>query len=495
MQSRHPTARHISTLLALPLLLLLAPGIARSQSSPKKSASNPSTGARPTGSKTAQPALVRLPITKCLECKTTTRRRVAVMPIKVGALSAELQLPGNVIATKVRDQLEAKVSERPSLLAVSRAELGDVLAEQKLTATAGFNQELSPKQGKLIPAQMLLVTTIDRVDVSTSTRQETSSTAESYIKKAVELENQARVIQDEARRVADNIQEEAENRAAGSGMLTQSAEGLGCTIGGLLANCKDPACFERQQRAQEECQAKAERDAERAQQRAVSEARGNIQGEINEKRGQARELQTQAANLRRQADIEAQKDVRETRTTTARLVATWKAIDVSTSAVVASGSIDTSADQTQSGVSRETAFASSKSTESARYDVLINQVIGDGVAKLATEVESKLEEVPFRAKVVKVDKQGITINAGKNLGVGVGDTFGVREKREVLTDPDTGLPLDKPGPPIGRIRVSEVFEKTAFAQMVERAAKPLGRGDELEWIGMYVKTEDRSETK
>ena len=473
------------TLWSLAFFSLSSSALAGPQPAPTKAPTTARTKAAE-GTKTAQPKLVALPVVKCVECKTTTKKRIAVMPVKVGTLSAELQLPAEVVASKVRDQLEAKLAERPSLVSVSRADLGDVLAEQKLTDGAAFNQELRAPRGKLIPAQLLLTTTVDRVDVSTSTRQESSSTAEGYIKQAVALEGRAREAQDEARRTADDIDGRAESRADRDGSLSEAAGGLGCAIGGILSNCRDMDCFNRQQRAQEQCQERAKQEGERARQRAITSMRQQIQNEVNQKRAEARELTTQASNLRRQAEVEAQKDVRETRTTNGRLVITWKAVDVMTGAVSASGSSEAASSASETGVSKETAFASTRSTASARHDVLVNGIIAEAVDKLAKEVESRLEMVPFRAKVVKVESAGLTLNCGKNLGLQVGDTFGVREKREVLTDPDTGLPLEKPGPPIGIIRVTEAFEKTAFAQVVERAAAPLRRGDELEWIGVYM---------
>ena len=128
-------------------------------------------------------------------------------------------------------------------------------------------------------------------------------------------------------------------------------------------------------------------------------------------------------------------------------------------------------------------FSSSTNTQS-RYNVLVNKVLASLVEDLAKDIDAKLHKQAFQAKVVTVDSRGVVLNCGSDLGLQAGDTFGVRAKRELLTDPDTGLPLEAPGAPIGKIRVAEVYEHTAFAQVVERTG-PIKRGDLLEWVGYF----------
>jgi hypothetical protein len=151
---------------------------------------------------------------------------------------------------------------------------------------------------------------------------------------------------------------------------------------------------------------------------------------------------------------------------------------------MASGSEVGEASETQGGVSKTSAFHSSSATDSRKFDGIVNESIEKVVSALAENVERRLAAEPFRAKVARVDSTGIVINSGKISGMSVGDTFGVRKKRQVLTDPDTGLPLEAPGAPVGVIRVSEVNEKISFAQVIETAGM-IERGDELEWLGMY----------
>ncbi len=127
---------------------------------------------------------------------------------------------------------------------------------------------------------------------------------------------------------------------------------------------------------------------------------------------------------------------------------------------------------------------SSGTSAGGRDENLLNAVIGNVMGPLRGDVEAKTKGVPFKVKLVKVDATGVIINAGSELGVSVGDTFSVRQKAEVLTDPDTGTLLSSPGPLIGLVRVSEVSEKTGIAQVIDSAGT-LRRGDELEWVGVF----------
>jgi hypothetical protein len=83
---------------------------------------------------------------------------------------------------------------------------------------------------------------------------------------------------------------------------------------------------------------------------------------------------------------------------------------------------------------------------------------------------------------VRVERGEVTINAGTNLGVRVGDTFGMRNVAAVLTDPDTGRPLEDAPKPVGRLRVFRVQEKVAIARDLDHKLR-IKRGDEVEWIG------------
>jgi hypothetical protein len=404
-----------------------------------------------------------------------------VAPVKVSALPSELGLPVDVVASKVRDQLERALAEEPSLLVVNRSELNEVLTEQQLAASPLFNAELAPTVGKLIPAQMLLVANVERVDLKTTTEKQTSDTTERYYKQALELERQA----ESAQRESDRLSAEGPRK----GFLDALASAVPCVD-------RSSSCFQSDPAARSYCQQIAQNNYANCQrQKNESEARAREQAErswrmkVEQERSKSQRLMSEARHLRETAMIEAKKDVKEVHSTEAKAVLLWKALDVATGAVLATASAESVDRAKKEGTSTESAFASESKTSSSRHDVLVNRLLSSVVAKAAGGVVERLEQEPLRAKIVKVDSTGVVVNCGNNQGVAVGDTFGVRKRREILTDPDTGEPLETPGEPLGVIRVSEVFEKTAFAQVVGSAGS-IRRGDELEWIGVYKVIED-----
>jgi hypothetical protein len=370
--------------------------------------------------------------------------------------------------------LEAELATRSGLLVLSRSELPDVIAEQRISDSAVANQELAPAKGKVIPAQFVIAATVDRVDAQETSRKESNSSAESYERAALEKERQA----DDLEREADR----KENERVYSN--TAAYIGVACAAGGLFcAGYQGQAyldCYQRAQQKQAECNERAKEE----QERDLERKRDQNARHAADKRASAAALRREAQRMRQQAAIEAQQNVTVTQTKSVQATMVWKAVDTATAAVVASGSAAGMGNDTQRGVSQTSAYRSTSTTDSARYQGVVNNAMAQVVANLARAVEDKLATEPFRAKVVRVSTDGIVINGGTNVGMAVGDTFGVRKKREILTDPDTGVALETPGPPIGVIRVSEVNEKTAVAQVIQTAG-PLDRGDELEWIGVY----------
>lgn len=468
-----------SSLMAGSLMALIAVSASAQSDVSKKHSSHvakKATGADPSTARPAkvQPRLVALAAEKCIGCESKLRKRVALMPVKVGSLATELNLSGETLAAMVRDQIEAELATRPGLIVLSRSEIGDVIAEQRISDSAMANQELAPAKGRVIPAQFVVAATIERVDAHETSRKESNSSAEAYEKEALAKEREADELEADAAR--------KENERVSSN--TAAYMGVACAAGGLFcAGLKGQAyldCYQRSQQKQEECNEKAREE----QERDLERKRAENAREASDKRTEAATMRREAQRLRQQAAIEAEQNVTVTQSKTVEASMAWRAVDTSTSAVVASGSESGTADETQRGVSQSSAFRSTSTTDSSKYQVVVNRAVATVVTNLAKAVEEKLATEPFRAKVVRVSAEGIVINGGTNVGMGVGDTFGVRKKHEILTDPDTGAPLETPGPPVGVIRVSEVNEKTAFAQVITTAG-PIDRGDELEWIGVF----------
>lgn len=450
----------------------------------------------------AQPHLVPLRVSRCIECRSTAKNRLAVMSPEIGSLSGELHIPADSVAAKVRDAIETELAGSPALVLVNRSQLQSVLGEQALAQSGAANSELAPQAGRIIPAQLQLHVTVDRVDVTTSTNSQSSDTSERFYRQAAYLEAEADELMGRAERAGADAEEirsrEPQPGARNSGanyisMFTacygdekracqqsSSQEAFAACMQGAQAWAKDCA-QERNRRYEERALEQSRRSAAAAQGRESARADGEARRLINE----GARLRRQAATLRNQAQLDSRKHVAEARTSKVTAALNWRVVDTSTGAIVGAGTVVDSDQSQDTGVAVQGAFEGTSTTQSSRFDVVVNRVLGRLVPRLRSDLERKLEAVPLHVKIVKVDAGGVVINVGSVSGLVVGDTFGVRQKAEILTDPDTGLPLTTPGPPIGVIRVFEVAERTSFAQVI-REAGPLARGDELEWIGMFV---------
>jgi Flagellar assembly protein T, C-terminal domain len=449
-----------------------------SAASPKRSTGSTSGG---------QPRLIALPVEKCIECKSVVKKRIAVMKVKIGSLDKDLNMDPATVAAKVQDALEGALASAPGVIALNRNELGDVIGEQGLAASGFMNQELAPAAGKGIPAQLLLYASVDRINLTQKSRKEVSSNVQSYYQQADQLDQEAH---DEEQRASTATRE-----------TYSTAEAIGDAISRFDA-CAFIHCYQPDPTQRAECEQRkqnCENDRERQQQQNQQLREQQRQRDQQRKEQEAKEhadraqsLHQQAAETRQRAQQEASSNTKEIQTTEAYAVMNWKVVDTSTGAVMDSGQGEAN-DSTEDVAQASQGLGNSSYTSSrTRQDALINNVLAKVIQNVVADMGNKLEKVPFRVKVVKVGVEGVVLNAGKNLGLQEGDTFGVRQKAEVLTDPDTGELLNAPGPPIGVIRVSQVSDKTAIAQVIESAGL-LNKGDELEWIGVFKLAESDSE--
>lgn len=99
--------------------------------------------------------------------------------------------------------------------------------------------------------------------------------------------------------------------------------------------------------------------------------------------------------------------------------------------------------------------------------------LGEATTKALDEAVEKIVKAlgkqPWSAYVADydTDTKEITINAGSDLGVRVGDLFEVFKVTKVIKDPETGAILGKKTARIGMIKVAEVEKKFAVASIVE----------------------------
>ena len=109
----------------------------------------------------------------------------------------------------------------------------------------------------------------------------------------------------------------------------------------------------------------------------------------------------------------------------------------------------------------------------------IGEAAQDAISTAVTWIAQEMEDYEITANVVMVrSPEMIVINRGESFGVQEGDTFLIREKGEILTDPATGEILDVfEGAVTGKIKVNRVSENVAYAELIDGVSP--ARGDAL----------------
>ncbi|MFA6240547.1 MAG: CsgG/HfaB family protein [Candidatus Hydrogenedentales bacterium] len=96
------------------------------------------------------------------------------------------------------------------------------------------------------------------------------------------------------------------------------------------------------------------------------------------------------------------------------------------------------------------------------------------VKQAVDHIIAKMADVPFSARVAKVDGKTVYINAGSTRGVQVGTVLVMYKQGEVIKDPDTGLPLSVTLTKTGSIKVDDVQEELSVCSMVDGKAPAVG---------------------
>ncbi len=92
-------------------------------------------------------------------------------------------------------------------------------------------------------------------------------------------------------------------------------------------------------------------------------------------------------------------------------------------------------------------------------------------------IAGKMRDISWEGKVIMVKDGTVYVNSGTNAGVASGNTFDVFREGEALVDPDTGIELGRENTKIAEIRVTEVQEKFAKADIVGTPEKEIEKGD------------------
>lgn len=109
----------------------------------------------------------------------------------------------------------------------------------------------------------------------------------------------------------------------------------------------------------------------------------------------------------------------------------------------------------------------------ADYGAYEKTPLGEATTKaldMAVEkILAKLGKTPWQASVADWDDKAkeITMNAGSDLGVEVGDVFEVYKVTKVIKDPETGEVLGKKMQKSGTIKVTSVEKKFAIASAID----------------------------
>ncbi len=89
----------------------------------------------------------------------------------------------------------------------------------------------------------------------------------------------------------------------------------------------------------------------------------------------------------------------------------------------------------------------------------LGQATRQAISDCMNFIISKMESVPFSAKVIKVTGDSIYINAGTNINIKQGMTFKAYSIGEAIVDPDTQLVLGHEEKMIGVVEVKNVQDK------------------------------------
>jgi hypothetical protein len=415
-----------------------------------------------------EPVVVTANVDKCIECKGTAKKRIAVLPVRVGSVAADAGSSPDALAQTVADRLETVLKGRPEMLVLGRSNLQAVLGEQDLATKGITNAELAPQRGRVIPAELLLQVTLDRVDVAVQTRRTATSDAARRLREAHALENQALQRRETAAQREIDAQQAA-NYAVQfkqqQAQMQQQLQGGGLTRGAINLGALGTAIS-----------AWGEQTSTREAETALSDAR--------QARLEADRMLMEARQAKETAQRAATSELQEARETTATINVIWRAIDTMTNEVVASNTFrlsDKAVDE------RRVSAAGGNTNETShvnRAQGIVNKLIEGSMDQVAGGVGQALEKVPFRGQIVRVNRDAVMVNVGRNYGVEPGDTFSVRRIDTSLIDPATGRSLAGPGTLEGLIRIVEVNEQVSRA-VVLRSAGKLSRGDNLEWVGVF----------
>ncbi|MEW6416814.1 MAG: CsgG/HfaB family protein [Nitrospirota bacterium] len=108
----------------------------------------------------------------------------------------------------------------------------------------------------------------------------------------------------------------------------------------------------------------------------------------------------------------------------------------------------------------------------------LGQATRQAISDCVNFIISKMEAIPFSAKVIKVMGENVYINAGSNLNIKPGMVFKAYSVGEAIIDPDTNLVLGQEEKMVGLVEVKTVQDKFSIGYP-KSGVTTLKKGDVL----------------
>ena len=110
------------------------------------------------------------------------------------------------------------------------------------------------------------------------------------------------------------------------------------------------------------------------------------------------------------------------------------------------------------------------------YRTSIGQATSKMLDKAVHAIAASIAEQDFQPKIASILNNQIVLNGGKNRMIKVGNEYLVRPQSKTVIDPDTGDLLGHvAGQVLGRVRVVQVTEKFAFAEVITGTGFAVGQ--------------------
>jgi curli biogenesis system outer membrane secretion channel CsgG len=123
-------------------------------------------------------------------------------------------------------------------------------------------------------------------------------------------------------------------------------------------------------------------------------------------------------------------------------------VDVSTGQIIYSEEAKGEAETTN-----KTSFGLGKATD---YDAtLSDKAISAAISKLVENIVNNCMDRPWKSYFLSYDNDAIIIAGGKSQGIKAGDIYKVMEKGKSVKNPQTGMMVELPGKPAGKIRINQ----------------------------------------